>query len=349
METASSNSRTSDRGTRLVGGLTAIPDLIRALNVDPASVLRSAGVAARTLSRPENRISHRQILALLNTAAHQTGCPHFGLLSGAAWKLPDLGLLGEIVSNSPTIGRALQELVLFQHLNSDGAAAFIMKGQDRTELGYAFYVPVPEDTSQFYAAALAAGANFIRELAGPDWVPAEVLLPFSEPRDAAPYMAHFRAPLIFHASRCALSLPANTFEMRIASANKAQLWSALQRAKELGVNSTTDAVSRVIRTLLMQGALSGDAAASSLAMHRRTLTRRLADEGTTFQECLDRVRLTIAKELIANEQMELSSAASMLGYSSPENFFRAFRRWTGETPSGWRERSRETTRMEPRS
>lgn len=348
MAATSSAKGETDRGTRRVGGLVAVPALIRALNVDPGPVLQSAGVAAYTLGRPENRITHSQILALLDLAARRTRCGHFGLLSGAAWKIEDLGLLGEIMLNSPTVGRAIQELVLFQHLNSDGAAAFMIKAQSRTELGYAFYIPVLEDTSQFYAAALAAGVNFIRELAGPDWNPSDVLLPFPEPRDIGPYMAHFRAPLVFHAPRCAFGLPANTLEFRVVAASKDRLKAALRRARELGPNSTTDAVSRAIRTLLMQGALSGDAAAGALAMHRRTLTRRLAEEGTTFQKCLDRVRLTLARELIANEQMEILTAASMLGYSSPENFFRAFRRWTGETPSAWRERNRPSKPLKPR-
>jgi AraC-like DNA-binding protein len=118
------------------------------------------------------------------------------------------------------------------------------------------------------------------------------------------------------------------------------LRAALLRARELEPNSTADAVSRAIRTLrtlLLQGAMSGDKAAGSLAMHRRTLTRRLAEEGTIFQKCLDRVRFTVAKELIDNSEMEIYAISSALSYSNPEAFFCAFRRWTGMTPSGWKE------------
>lgn len=325
--------RQAEEGTRRVGGLTAIPVLIQQLQGDTPGILEEAGVPAGLLALPENRISHHQVIRLLNVAAKRTGCRHFGLISGSAWKLADLGLLGDLMSNSPNIGRALQEVVLFQHLNSDGALAFLIKGAAATELGYSIYVPILDSTSQFYTAVMAAVVNFMRELSRPDWAPAEVLFPFSEPRDVRPYQAHFRAPLVFNSPRCALRIRNADLTHRIEGSSRETFEATLLKARELGLNSLFDAVSRSIRTLLLYGAASGDSVANSLAMHRRTLSRRLAEEGTSFQVCLDKVRMTVAKELIESSDVAIPEIASVLCYSSTESFFRAFKRWTGTTPN----------------
>jgi len=329
-----------EEGTRRAGGLTAVPALIQQLQGNILGILEEAGVPVGLLALPENRISHRQVIRLLNVAAERTGCRHFGLLAGSAWKLTDLGLLGDLMSNSPNIGRALQELVLYQHLNSDGAVAFLIKREIATELGYSFYVPLHDSTSQFYMTVLAAAVNFMRELSSPDWAPAEVLFPFSEPRDIGPYQAHFRAPLVFNSPRCALCIGTKDLTRKIEGASREALEAGLLKAKGLGPNSLFDIVSRSIRTLLLQGAASGDSVAKSLALHRRTLSRRLAEQGTSFQDCLDQVRMTVAKELIESSDVAIPQIASALCYSNSESFFRAFKRWTGTTPNLARTRGR---------
>jgi len=58
--------------------------------------------------------------ALFRAAAKQTGCSHFGLLCGRVWHLSDLVLVGHRVRNSPTVGKALRTLTVYQHLNSEG-------------------------------------------------------------------------------------------------------------------------------------------------------------------------------------------------------------------------------------
>ena len=330
----------SEVGTRLVGAMTEIPSLIRQMNCEPLSILEEAEVSPETLSRPQNRIAHDVVIRLLNIASNRTACPHFGLIVGRAWALSHLGLLGDLMANSPTVGASLQELVLFQHLNSDAAVAFMLKGEVVTELGYTFYMPLVDDTSQFYAAVLAAATNFIRELCGPDWSPSEVLFPYTEPGNVDPYLMHFRAPVHFNSTRCALRLPTRNLKERVRNAKAESLQVARCRAREIGRNSIIDTVSRTIRTLLLHGISSGDDVARSLSMQRRTLNRRLRSENVTFQELLDRVRYAVARELIQSSDVPLSNISRALGYADTESFFRAYRRWTGETPDALRTTAR---------
>ena len=98
-----------------------------------------------------------------------------------------------------------------------------------------------------------------------------------------------------------------------------------------------DKVHRAVRTLLLHGKASGADISQALAMHRRTLNRRLTAEGTTFQQVLDRVRFAVAKELLENSELALPEIASALGYANSVAFIPAFRRWTGTTPGAWRQ------------
>ncbi|MEW5742826.1 MAG: AraC family transcriptional regulator ligand-binding domain-containing protein [Myxococcota bacterium] len=83
-------------------------------------------------------------------------------------------------------------------------------------------------------------------------------------------------------------------------------------------------------------AVSVDAIASSLGLTVRTLQRRLRDEGLSYQAVLDGVRAQAAKDWLANARRSVTELAAKLGYSEAGALDRAFRRWTGKTPTEWR-------------
>jgi AraC-like DNA-binding protein len=68
----------------------------------------------------------------------------------------------------------------------------------------------------------------------------------------------------------------------------------------------------------------------------RTFQRRLADEGQTFLKLTDQTRAEIANELLICTQCSLAEIATELGYTESQNFVRAFKRWTGQTPQQFR-------------
>lgn len=74
--------------------------------------------------------------------------------------------------------------------------------------------------------------------------------------------------------------------------------------------------------------------ARELGLSRQTLYRRLKAEGTTFEELLDGVRRRVALRLIRKEGLSVKEAAYRLGFSDPAAFSRAFKRWTGSSPTG---------------
>jgi AraC-like DNA-binding protein len=325
-----------------VGALTAIPELIRQLGGDPEAILASAGLVPGAYDDPEGHVPYRAVGRTLSEAAARTGCAHFGLLAGRAWQLTDFGVAGEIMRNSPTVGAALQALVVHQHLNSDGALAFLREYGSAVDLGYAIYLPDVTGGFHLYDTALACGLCIMRGLCGAAWVPAEVHFPHSLPLDTVPYRRWFKAPLRFNAEFGALRFPSSWMSERIPGADPGRLREAQKRASAADRGHLVQKTSRALRTLLLQGPASGTDVAQALAMHRRTLNRRLSAEGTTFQEILDTVRFAVAQDLLRNSEVNLHDIAAALGYAGLTPFMRAFRRWTGTSPGHWRKATRPT-------
>ena len=80
--------------------------------------------------------------------------------------------------------------------------------------------------------------------------------------------------------------------------------------------------------------------ADLLAMHRRTLSRRLKDSGSGYRTITNEIRFEIARQLLDETDVSLGQSAAALGYSEASAFTRAFRRWSGQTPSDWRAEGR---------
>jgi AraC-like DNA-binding protein len=99
-----------------------------------------------------------------------------------------------------------------------------------------------------------------------------------------------------------------------------------------------------VRQLLAEGIREGEPEqheiAKSLALSERTLQRRLQDENVTFADLVEEVRADLARMYLNDPSLAVFEVAFLLGYSEPSAFNRAFRRWTGKSPSQYRRLSR---------
>ena len=101
-------------------------------------------------------------------------------------------------------------------------------------------------------------------------------------------------------------------------------------------------VRRVLAPRLARGEADIGLVARDLAMSSRTLQRRLAADGLSYHELLDRVRRETAETCLGDASLAIAEVAYLTGYSEPAAFHRAFRRWTGVTPQAFRQRSEES-------
>jgi AraC-like DNA-binding protein len=87
-----------------------------------------------------------------------------------------------------------------------------------------------------------------------------------------------------------------------------------------------------VREVLPNGPPDAAEIARRMHMSRRTLQRRLSEEGTGFQELVDRVRADLARGYMRDPRIKLADVAYRLGFSDVSTFSRSFKRWTGESP-----------------
>lgn len=331
-------------GRRRVSGFVAFPGILRGLDVDPEPVLRCAGIAPTALDDPDAMIAYAQIGALFGCAALATGMEHVGLYGGAGWRLEHLGLVGQLVRNSGNFGDAMQSAVLNHWLNGAGGAPFMFRSEALVEIGYALYATGVPHSDHVYDAALAAWTTLIRELCGSGWAPSQVFLPRSRPASTAPYQRLFGVPVTFNSEYAALRFPAALLAAPVAGADPVRLASLGQDLTAIGPEPIAPRSHRLVRIMLARGDTKAESLAATLSLSRRTLDRRLKAHDLSFQTVLDGVRYEAARQLLEISSVDIGSIARALGYTEPSPFTRAFRRWSGQTPSEWRRHRKRSRR-----
>lgn len=157
-----------------------------------------------------------------------------------------------------------------------------------------------------------------------------------ERRNACPSI--FKALLFDHAApprkrieRPSGSSPVNTFMSFLGQVAK-----AFERRSAGRERAFRSEVERRMEPLLASGAVRVGLVARELGYSRQTLYRRLKVEGVTFKELLDGLRRRLALRFMREEGLSVKDAAYRLGFSDPSAFSRAFKRWTGCSPTGMR-------------
>jgi len=140
----------------------------------------------------------------------------------------------------------------------------------------------------------------------------------------------------FDQDHCALRFSADWMQHALAAHDGERARVGLEALGSVEEIDLVPKLHRTLRLLLVAGRSSGDEVAQALALHRRTLNRRLRAQGTTFQKILDEVRFAVARQLLEQTQMSIPDIAAALCYSEVSAFTHAFRRWSGTTPTRWR-------------
>jgi AraC-like DNA-binding protein len=192
--------------------------------------------------------------------------------------------------------------------------------------------------------ALAMALKLARDSSGADITPIRVSFAHAAPDDVAEHRRFFRGRVRFAAGSNSMSLRASDTARPMRQPD-ADLEAIIRRRLDDALGdrdrSSAGAMSTRVRRLLVerlgQSVPAIDDAATTLAVSRRTLTRRLAEERTSFRHILDDVRRDFARALLQDHTLSIADIAFFLQYSEPAAFHRSFRRWTGRTPQEFRE------------
>ncbi|MEM9052038.1 MAG: helix-turn-helix domain-containing protein, partial [Bacteroidota bacterium] len=212
-------------------------------------------------------------------------------------------------------------------------------GISRVHLDRALYRPGEGLSTE---ASLSATVVVLKQTSEKDIHPIEVSLKHKAPAKLDSHQNAFQCKLLFEQDHYYIAYKTEDLKLRTARADEQINQYLLQRIDE-ETNSITVSSSKIIPTIeelirqaLPSGIPSMDFLCEHLSMSRRTLTRRLNDNGVTFRDLIKKTQENIAKDYLKKPQYSIGFIAFETGFSEQSAFNRAFKRWTGLSPLDYR-------------
>lgn len=335
------------RPTVSAGLIAGFLDFASSRGGDRAAITAQAGIDERTLDDPDRRLELDRYVALLRVAKIQTQEPALALHFSEEVGMSKVSIVGLIMEASATMGEAFLQLQRYGRLAADFED--IAQGPrfalaDRN--GRLFMVDrgrypdaVPEMTEIAFGS-LACGPR--RFLPQPHVLAVHVTYP--APTYAAEYRRVFQCPVHFDAEWNAMELHPGTPEWEVAQAPRYVFGVLAKHAEGLlhemeAAKGLRGRVEALLLPTLHEGGAGADTIAAHLGCSRQTLFRRLKNEGVTFTDVLDGLRQEMAKAYLDGQSASVNETAYLVGFSDAAAFSRAFKRWTGQSPNHYRNKT----------
>ena len=322
-----------------VSTLSSIPAILQEYGCDPESIFLEAGFTLAQFEDPDTEINYLAGSKLLSSCISATGCEHFGLLIGMRATASSLGIPGFMLKSAPNLGTALIAFASHHSLQDQGGMPILTRDNKHAFWGYAILNNKVEAINQIYDITIASICSIMRNIFGSSWNPAQVHFSRNQPHTLTPYKRFYKAPLAFNQEQNGILFPAQWLDRPLNTAD-VHLFKHLEKEAEKYHTKYPDNILGNLRRLILASLslrdFSVERIASELGMHKRTLYRKLQEEGTSFQHELEAIRYEIAQNLLLHRTTTLNEIAAKLGYSEISAFSRAFKRWSGTTPTQWR-------------
>jgi AraC-like DNA-binding protein len=293
------------------------------------------------------RVSLDAVESMLGGAVEQLREDQLGLKLGRSMCFGEGGVFDFAVRSAATVRDAIEVAARYSPLHSDSFRIWFETWRSHA------VIRIHDQTHQTAACADFAMSAF-HELHATALLPAdrglECWFPYKPPRDASEHertfagaRLRFDAPFlgfVFDRASARAPLPGAEPVVHRAVCDRADAllaslsdWHALRgrvrRFIEREIRNTSSATASNV--------------ARALGMTRRTMSRRLEAEGTSFFDELDQARCELGLAYVSDSDIPLKEISCALGFSHVESFHRAFKRWSGETPHAYRQRAQLVT------
>ena len=320
---------------------------LESYGVDADQVMRNAGVDLARVQDPTTRLEPSVHRRIVGEAVERTGDCSFGLRFSDFVHPTSFHALGLALLSSSTLSAFCKRWVRYHSfITTMGEVTF---DEAASEPVLVFPSQQPNPNSKVGRAMIdgqiATVLKLIRFMYRPDYFPRRVELICPEVPGTRRHYEHYLGPKVqFSAERNGLYFDPDDLTVRLPAAN-AELARLNDEVvvKFLARLEKADVVARAhskLIELLPSGHCSKAEVARALHMSVRTLHNRLTAAGTTYQQLLDRTRRELAEQYMRQPNVSVSEVAYLLGFSDCSNFSRAFHRWTGRSPSVYREQSK---------
>ncbi len=274
-------------------------------------------------------------------ALEATGDAAFGLVAGKSLALMRYGAITPLVLPTPSLRQLLADLQRFACLSVEHSEIELQETARSARLRI---LPVVSQghSGHFRMEQVATSAAQMLKFVGASSADIrQVDFPYSVPEEQRRrYEATFGPRIVFGSKDCGIDFNPALLDAGMPTHDPVAYVAARTRAEAAlaAMRAGTDVAERVRQSLLQALPAQPTVAetAARMGMPERTLRRHLAMLGTSHAALMQACQQLVAERLLAEGRMPLKQIADALGFLSVHSFHRAFRRWSGVTPSAWR-------------
>ncbi len=310
------------------------------LGAEPSEILINTGLTREALNRTDLYVTLGQYKQMMFNACRAVPDPTFYLQYGSSINLTEHGKLGHAAFSSASFEDALKTTVKYIKILNRMYSLDVEFDGGLARLTLDTLSAAPElyvcEIEQIVSAMCKALKNIPYDAS----IIKAMYLKYPAPGHADRYPEYFDNPIYFNSTQNCILFYTKPFkeawsygDPMIEKIAQKHCDDALRR-----IESESTFSEKVREVLLNHGRRfpNQEQVAEALNLTTRTLARNLQKENTSFQEQVDLVRRDIAIDYLNSAGWSVEEIAELLGYSSAANFGRAFKKWTGKTPSEYR-------------
>ena len=326
---------------------TTLARKLEELGVLPADLLRQAGLPAGLLDQEKILVTTEELFALYRALGQASRDPAIGLRLGTEPRIERYDPIAIAAVSARSFRDALQRLARYKQLTCPEKLHVAERG-DECRVQFRWLLAHETEPSALVDVCFARVLSIARRGTGEPVTPRRL-----EFRGATGnremYEAHFGCPAKFNArentivfAKADLDRPFLTHNPDLFATVAPQLEAELKQA--LASKAIGEQVKGILKPLLAGRRPGIEDVARELRLSSRTLQRRLAEDGATFQQLMQEARRELARHYLLHSSLELNETAYLLGYEDSHSFFRAFHDWEGSPPGEWRARHARSPR-----
>jgi AraC-like DNA-binding protein len=310
---------------------------LRSAGVPTEPLLSNAGLTLDEMRDPNRRIKVRDQIRFLNLASRALKDDFLGFDLALQVDLRELGLLYYVLASSANLKEALERGTHYSEIVNEGVIGeAIWRKNHGVSVRYSGVSRhLDRHQIEFWMVALV---RICRKLSGRRIVPKSVRFVHVRKGDHARFTKVFGDGVEFGAHADEIIFANDLEQIPIVGADPYLNRLLIKFCEEAmtdrpgKVTSFHSSVENTIVPLLPHGKAEVGEISRRLGVSRRTMARRLSDEGLSFSKLLEDLKLHLARRYLADGNLSISQIAWLLGYQEIGAFSRAFKRWTGKTP-----------------
>lgn len=329
--------------------LTGYIATMQELGADPMPFIREAGFSPGLPANPEQLISGAVAMRLLESSARATGCMTLGLRMAEKRSLASLGAISLLVTHAASLRLALQALTEFRNRINSTLVLHVEEGDGVVVLRENFVFSSPTPLRQGSDLALGVLVRLCANVLGGNWAPLTVCFSHEAPpaREMPIFHRLFGCRPEFDSQFDGIVIDARDLDRanpRADSDLASHARKLIEAVSYPDARTVQQNVEQLIVLLLPTGRATIRTCADSMGATVRTLQRKLEADGTGFNALLNRVRMQLAVQYLANPRVRVTDVAGLLGYSSIGAFTRWHTQAFGVSPQKWRSSNRTASR-----